>query len=58
MTTEPPAPGSDEAVAQGCECPILDNARGQGFMYAGKKSYWISGACPMHGQQGKENDGS
>jgi hypothetical protein len=56
MNKNKPTPGSDEAVEQGCMCPVLDNARGQGFMYGGKRSYWISGACPMHGGDGKVND--
>jgi hypothetical protein len=37
-------PGSDEAYAQGCKCPILDNQE----MPAGKK--WVNGDCPLHGK--------
>ena len=36
-------PGSDEAYAQGCKCPILDNQN----MPEGKK--WVNGDCPLHG---------
>ena len=36
-------PGSDEAYAEGCKCPILDNQE----MPAGKK--WVNGDCPLHG---------
>jgi hypothetical protein len=36
-------PGSDEAYAQGCKCPILDNQE----MPEGKK--WVNGDCPLHG---------
>jgi hypothetical protein len=36
-------PGSDEAYAEGCKCPILDNQD----MPAGKK--WVNGDCPLHG---------
>ena len=36
-------PGSDEAYAQGCKCPILDNQD----MPEGKK--WVNGDCPLHG---------
>ena len=36
-------PGSEEAYAQGCKCPILDNQE----MPAGKK--WVNGDCPLHG---------
>lgn len=27
-----PNPGSDEAIAAGCRCPVLDNAHGRGWM--------------------------
>jgi hypothetical protein len=36
-------PGSDEAYAQGCKCPILDNQE----MPDHKK--WVNGDCPLHG---------
>jgi len=36
-------PGSDEAYAQGCKCPILDNQE----MPVGKK--WVNAECPLHG---------
>ena len=36
-------PGSDEAYAEGCKCPILDNQE----MPEGKK--WVNGDCPLHG---------
>ena len=36
-------PGSDEAYAGGCKCPILDNQE----MPVGKK--WVNGDCPLHG---------
>ena len=38
------APGSDEAYAQGCKCPILDNQE----MPEGKK--WVNADCPLHGK--------
>jgi len=41
-----PNPGSDEAVALGCSCPILDNNHGRGF---GDGLYWINGDCRLHG---------
>jgi len=37
-------PGSDEAYAEGCKCPILDNQE----MPAGKK--WVNADCPLHGK--------
>ena len=36
-------PGSPEAVANSCTCPILDNQE----MPDGKK--WVNGDCPLHG---------
>lgn len=42
-------PGSDEALAAGCKCPVLDNARGRGYM--GCPGAWVKLAtCPLHGQ--------
>ena len=38
-------PGSDEAYAEGCKCPILDNQE----MPNDKK--WVNGDCPLHGKQ-------
>ena len=47
-----PHPGSDEALDQGCSCPVLDNARGAGIGCDGEQfGWWISGDCPMHGEQ-------
>ena len=37
-------PGSDEAYAEGCKCPILDNQE----MPDHKK--WVNGDCPLHGK--------
>ena len=42
-----PNPGSDEAVARGCTCPVLDNARGRGAAY-NEGTFWINDACPLH----------
>ena len=41
-------PGSDEAIKQGCICPILDNAHGKGS-YWGKGLFFINTKCPIHG---------
>ena len=38
-------PGSDEAVAQGCKCPVLDNQD----MPEDKK--WVNLDCPLHGRK-------
>ena len=48
MGTTPIAPGSPEAVARGCQCPVLDNARGKGAGFHGQREYWISEGCPIH----------
>jgi hypothetical protein len=47
-----PPPGSDEAVASGCRCAVLDNGHGKGSGYTdagGAPLYWISADCPLHG---------
>ena len=36
-------PGSPEAVAKNCKCPVMDNAE----MPNDKK--WVNGDCPLHG---------
>jgi hypothetical protein len=51
-----PNPGSDEAVAAGCTCPVMDNARGRGIPIATDEgelqiAYWINGNCPIHGNK-------
>ena len=44
-------PGSDEAVAQGCTCPVLDNGRGRGGYDLGTGPlFWIAFGCPLHHQ--------
>lgn len=44
-----PNPGSDEAIALGCKCPVLDNGHGYGSNY-GVGVYWIAEICPVHAQ--------
>jgi hypothetical protein len=44
------APGSDQAIKNGCLCPVMDNARGRG-MYIdtdGLAIYAVSNTCPVH----------
>ena len=48
-----PNPGSDEAVARGCTCPVLDNEHGLGADGTGK-TFWITTGCPLHGRKQKE----
>lgn len=44
-----PYPGSDEAIQQGCTCPVLDNRHGQGY-YAGPDGTFVMVEdCPLHG---------
>lgn len=42
-----PNPGSDEALKQGCSCPVLDNAHGLGYMGVPGHYVMIAG-CPLH----------
>ena len=52
-----PNPGSDEALALGCKCPVIDNEYGKGVPWPrtdgldpnGHPSFWISQDCPLHG---------
>jgi len=58
---EKPTPGSDEAVAQGCTCPVADNAYGLGLfgIYHGgpddARLFWVNEDCPLHGKKGGLN---
>jgi hypothetical protein len=47
MSETTPNPGSPEAEAIGCRCPILDNAHGKGCGW-GPGKFWINGDCPVH----------
>jgi len=57
MNQQIPNPGSDEALALGCKCPVLDNEHGRGFPWpdavpTGKPptpKFWITAGCPLHG---------
>lgn len=44
-----PNPGSDEAIKQGCTCPVLDNAHGKGIPTKDGPMFWIAASCPLHG---------
>lgn len=42
-----PAPGTDEALAEGCTCPVIDNGYGRG--YRGQPGVFVfNGGCPVH----------
>lgn len=48
-----PNPGSDKAIEKGCNCPVLDNAHGKGYMGGvkdknGKLIFIYSTDCPIH----------
>lgn len=52
--TDKPNPGSDEAIALGCECPVLDNAHGKGIILNGERYHWKNDDCPLHGLARKD----
>lgn len=48
-----PNPGTDDAVALGCRCPVIDNGRGRGYMGGAKDEnggtlFVIVADCPLH----------
>ena len=45
-----PNPGSQEAIEQGCKCPVMDNRRGKGVYIDknGEPVFWYSGICKIH----------
>ena len=49
-----PNPGSDRAVEMGCTCPVLDNARGKGYMGTGV--FWYNVNCPLHSTKTQEKN--
>ncbi len=51
MTTNTPPPGSPEAVALLCTCPVMDNQYGRGYRYVQGHPVWyvIMADCPLHG---------
>lgn len=51
-TSTVPNPGSNEAIQQGCLCPVLDNCRGRG--YRGVPGLYVySEDCPLHWPKGQ-----
>lgn len=42
-----PNPGSDEAGALGCLCPVMDNNHGKRAPYP-PGGWWITAGCPVH----------
>jgi len=46
-----PNPGSQEALDEGCTCPVLDNHHGTGCGYKsadGKTAFIMTMGCPVH----------
>jgi hypothetical protein len=37
-----PNPGSDEAIDQGCSCPVLDNSHGKTVPFPAGQRFWIT----------------
>lgn len=53
--SDKPKPGSPEAVAAGCTCPVIDNGHGRGYM--GQRGvYVMDGDCPMHDTHQRDHD--
>lgn len=42
-----PTPGSPEAVALGCTCPVSDNANGKGQRFGSATVFWTDQDCPV-----------
>ena len=47
-------PGSPEAVALGCTCPVMDNHNGVGYCGVGHVHIVCNG-CPLHSFRHKSN---
>jgi hypothetical protein len=41
-------PGSKEALAAGCRCPVIDNHYGRGVPTGDGPVFWITEGCPVH----------
>lgn len=64
--TPTPPPGSPEAVAAGCLCPVLDNAHGRGIEFVDydsmwrvtgtSRAWWRNSKCPLHGHGAPDAD--
>lgn len=51
-------PGSDEARAAGCRCPVIDNNHGAGMGRDadGERTFVMSFACPLHAPEHLRDD--
>lgn len=54
---EHPTPGSREALALGCKCPVIDNRHGRGWIGTpGATPLFVKAAhCPLHGTETQPN---
>jgi hypothetical protein len=53
---EKPNPGTEEAIQQGCTCPVMDNHYGQGRPNGqGGVEFWYNENCLIHGFKNIEN---
>jgi hypothetical protein len=43
-------PGSTDAVAEGCTCPVMDNRYGEGVPGYPEGTFWINEGCPIHSE--------
>ncbi|MCP3686208.1 MAG: hypothetical protein GY861_26475 [bacterium] len=43
-----PNPGTQEAIDQGCTCPVMDNHHGAGIPMGGETVFWHTKGCPIH----------
>jgi hypothetical protein len=48
-------PGSDEAIAHGCLCPVSENMHGKGRFIVNHHVFWINGLCPLHHEHQEED---
>ena len=54
VTANPPDPGSDAAIWQGCTCAVIDNCHGRvppippGAMGLEDGGWYITEGCPLH----------
>jgi hypothetical protein len=53
---ETPNPGSPEARAIGCRCPVLDNGHGAGMPGRYGPLFWVSPECGVHHLPGTPPD--
>lgn len=56
MKDNKPNPGSNEAIAQGCICPVTDNHYGAGVPSADGPQFWYVENCPVHTLEVKQKD--